>query len=282
MSKKITLIKKAADDIRQSVRESYSKVAEGKAGGTGCCAPTNAGSGGCCGTPDDFEITNVYSERLGYSKEELGGVPAGADMGLGCGNPRAIAALKAGEVVLDLGSGGGFDCFLAVREVGPKGQVIGVDMTPAMVSKARANAAKTDFKNVEFRLGEIEHLPVADETVDVIISNCVINLSPDKPQVFREAMRVLKPGGRLAISDIVTSVELPEQVKNDLALHSACVAGASVIKELAEMMRAAGFKEIAIQPKDESREFIKDWAPGRNIADYVVSATIEAVKPETS
>ncbi len=272
---------KQADDIRQTVRESYAKVAEGKhdSDAGGCCAPTPSSGAGCCGTPVDFDINTVRSTRLGYSQEDLRSVPEGADMGLGCGNPRAIASLRPGEVVLDLGSGGGFDCFLAAREIGPDGRVIGVDMTPQMISKARTNAAKGGYANVEFRLGEIEHLPVADNSVDVIISNCVINLSPDKPQVFREAFRVLKPGGRLAVSDVVTSAELPEQIKTDMALHSACVAGASVIGELEAMMRAAGFADIVISPKDESREFIKDWAPGRGLEDYVVSAYIEAVKP---
>lgn len=274
--------KKVADQIRQTVRESYAKVAEGKPSGSGCCAPNTSSVGGCCGSSEDFDVTSVYSERLGYSKEDLSSVPEGADMGLGCGNPRAIAGLKKGETVLDLGSGGGFDCFLAAREVGPSGHVIGVDMTPAMVSKARTNAAKAKASQVEFRLGEIEHLPIANECVDVIISNCVVNLSPDKPQVFREAMRVLKPGGRLVISDIVTSVELPDHIKADLALHSACVAGASVVGQLENMMRDAGFVEILIQPKSESREFIKDWAPGRNVEDYVVSATIEGKKTKGS
>jgi len=269
---------KTNDEIRQAVRESYGKVAEGKAAGTGCCAPGNASEASCCGSPEEFDVSTIYSGRLGYSAEDLRNVPEGADLGLGCGNPRAIAALKTGEVVLDLGSGAGFDCFLAAREVGPTGRVIGVDMTPAMVSKARANAARAEAANVEFRLGEIEHLPVADESVDVIISNCVINLSPDKTQVFREVMSVLKPGGRLALSDIVTSAELPEDIRDDLALHSACVAGASVIEELERMMRAAGFKNISIVPKDESREFIRDWAPGRKVEDFVVSAAIEARK----
>lgn len=270
------------DEIRQSVRDNYSKVAEGKPSGAGCCAPNTTSSVTCCGGSETFDPTAVYSTRLGYSEEEVNSVPQGADMGLGCGNPRAIAALKHGETVLDLGSGGGFDCFLAAREVGPSGHVIGVDMTPAMVTKARSNAAKVNATHIEFRLGEIEHLPVADNNVDVIISNCVINLSPDKPQVFREAIRVLKPGGRLAISDVVASTQLPEPVANDLALHSACVAGATVISELEAMMRDAGFVNIAVVPKDESRQFIKDWAPGRGIEDYVVSAYIEAVKPEGS
>lgn len=272
--------KKNADDVRHAVRESYSKVAEGKPSGSGCCAPNTATTAGCCGPTEEFDVNSVYSTRLGYSAADVNSVPQGADMGLGCGNPRALAALKPGEVVLDLGSGGGFDCFLAAREVGPSGRVIGVDMTPAMITKARANAAKVSASQIEFRLGEIEHLPVSDESVDVIISNCVINLSPDKPQVFKEAFRVLKPGGRLAISDVVASAELPEQIKTDLALHSACVSGATVISELEKMMKAAGFQDIAIIPKDESREFIKDWAPGRKIEDYVVSAYIEAVKPK--
>ncbi len=203
-------------------------------------------------------------------------------MGLGCGNPKAIAALKPGETVVDLGSGGGFDCFLAVGEVGPSGQVIGVDMTPEMVSKARANALKGQYENVEFRLGEIEHLPIADAVADVVISNCVINLSPDKPQVFREAFRVLKAGGRLAISDVVAIAPLPEDMRNDAALVTGCMGNASLIADLEAMMRAAGFEQIRIQPKDESKTFIEDWAPGRKVTDFVVSATIEAIKPGTT
>ena len=200
-------------------------------------------------------------------------------MGLGCGNPQAIASLKPGETVLDLGSGGGFDCFLAARAVGESGKVIGVDMTHEMVSKARENAAKAGFNNVEFRLGEIEHLPVADNSVDVIISNCVINLSPEKHKVFEDSFRVLKPGGRLAVSDVVATAELPEEVKSDLALHAGCIAGASLIDEVDAMLRRSGFRNIRIKPKDESRDFIRTWAPGRKIEEYVVSATIEAVKP---
>lgn len=206
-------------------------------------------------------------------------MPAGADLGLGCGNPQAIAALQPGETVLDLGSGAGFDCFLAVRQVGPTGQVIGVDMTSEMVAKARENVEKAGYGNVEFRLGEIEHLPVADASVDVIISNCVINLSPDKLQVFREAFRVLRPGGRLAISDIVTTAPLPEEVRRDLALYAGCIAGAATTTKLEAMLRESGFEHIRIQPKDESRQFIREWAPGRNIEDYVASASIEAMKP---
>jgi ubiquinone/menaquinone biosynthesis C-methylase UbiE len=181
--------------------------------------------------------------------------------------------------VLDLGSGGGFDCFLAAAETGESGHVIGIDMTPTMISKARNNAVKGKYNQVEFRLGEIEHMPVANETVDVIISNCVINLSPDKNQVFSEAFRVLKPGGRLAISDVVASTELPDELRKDLALYSGCMAGASLVSELNSILERNGFQDIRIEPKDESREFIKDWAPGRGVEDYVISATIEAVKP---
>jgi ubiquinone/menaquinone biosynthesis C-methylase UbiE len=224
------------------------------------------------------QINALISSRLGYSHQDLASVPQGADMGLGCGNPRAIAALRRGEVVLDLGSGGGFDAFLAAREVGDNGRVIGVDMTPEMLSKARRNAAQGRFGNVEFRLGEIENLPVADASVDVIISNCVINLSPDKPRVFREAWRVLKPGGRLAISDVVASTELPASMRDDPYLHSACVAGASLIGDLETWLAEAGFVEIRIRPKDESRNFIKDWVPGSGVENYVLSATIEAIK----
>jgi ubiquinone/menaquinone biosynthesis C-methylase UbiE len=224
------------------------------------------------------QINALISSRLGYSHQDLASVPQGADMGLGCGNPRAIAALRRGEMVLDLGSGGGFDAFLAAREVGDNGRVIGVDMTPEMLSKARRNAAQGRFGNVEFRLGEIENLPVADASVDVIISNCVINLSPDKPRVFREAWRVLKPGGRLAISDVVASTELPASMRDDPYLHSACVAGASLIGDLETWLAEAGFVEIRIRPKDESRNFIKDWVPGSGVENYVLSATIEAIK----
>lgn len=262
------------DDHRRVVREAYSQVAKANNQGQGC------GDGAsCCGTSDDSAINALISTRLGYSQADLDRVPAGADMGLGCGNPKAIAALKPGETVVDLGSGGGFDCFLAVQEVGSSGRVIGVDMTSDMVSKARANAAKGEYENVEFRLGEIEHLPIADGTADVIISNCVINLSPNKPQVFREAFRVLKAGGRLAISDVVATAELPDEMRHDARLIAGCMGNASLIGDLEDMMLAAGFEQIRIQPKDASKEFIKDWAPGLNVTDFVVSATIEAVKP---
>lgn len=257
----------SAEDIRTAVRETYSEIA--LADGGSCCAPSAVP---CCS--DDS-----VSLELGYTPDDLAAVPEGADLGLGCGNPGAIAALQPGETVLDLGSGAGFDAFLAARAVGSTGHVIGVDMTPAMISKARGNAVAGDYRQVEFRLGEIEHLPVADATVDVIISNCVINLSTDKPAVFREAFRVLKPGGRLAISDVVAFADLPDDVRGDLALYSGCMAGASLISELTAILGAAGFVNVAIEPKDDSRTFIERWAPGRDLTDYVVSATIEAVKP---
>ena len=262
------------DALRKSVREAYTKVAVADNSGQSCGIESS-----CCGTSDDNAINTLISTRLGYSQADLDLVPEGADMGLGCGNPKAIASLKAGEVVVDLGSGGGFDCFLAAREVGDSGRVIGVDMTPEMVSKARSNADKGKYSNVEFRLGEIEHLPIADNSADVIISNCVINLSPDKPQVFREAFRILKAGGRLAISDVVATTELPEEMRNDAELIAGCMGNASLINDLEGMMRDAGFDQIRIEPKDESKEFIKDWAPGHNVTDFVVSATIEAIKP---
>jgi SAM-dependent methyltransferase len=265
---------KQADEIRQNVRDSYSQVAEASNNGD-CCGTQSS----CCGVSDDTAINTLVSTRLGYSENDLTNVPEGADMGLGCGNPRAIASIKPGETILDLGSGGGFDCFLAAAETGESGHVIGIDMTPTMISKARSNAVKGKYTQVEFRLGEIEHLPVADGSVDVIISNCVINLSPDKDQVFKEAFRVLKPGGRLAISDVVASTELPEEMRRDLALYSGCMAGASLITDLQSILENSGFEDISIEPKDDSKEFIKDWAPGRGVEDYVLSATIEAVKP---
>jgi len=200
-------------------------------------------------------------------------------MGLGCGNPRAIAALRKGEVVLDLGAGGGFDCFLAARQVGPRGHVIGVDMTPEMVAKARENARRGRFKNVEFRLGEIEHLPVADNSVDVIISNCVINLSPDKEQVYREAHRVLKPGGRLAISDVVALKPIPVAVRRDFDKYAGCVAGALEVRKLTCILRAVGFRDVRVEIKPRSETLIRDWFPGSGVERYVRSADVQGVKP---
>ncbi len=259
------------DEIRQTVRESYGKVAKSGSAGCGC----GCGSGN---NPTAEEI----SLALGYSNVDVTTVPEGANMGLGCGNPQAIASLKPGETVLDLGSGGGLDCFLAARAVGKEGVVIGVDMTSEMIAKARENLANAGIDNVEFRLGEIENLPVADNSVNVIISNCVINLSPEKSKVYKEAFRVLKPGGRLAISDVVATTQLPDEVKKDLNLYTGCVSGASTIDELEAMLDEAGFSDIRIKPKDESKEFIREWSPDSNIADFVVSAAIETVKPRSN
>ena len=256
------------EEIRQVVRETYGNIAQA---GDGC------GCGCGCGPENDL-TPEAISVGLGYSNDDVATVPDGANMGLGCGNPQAIASLKTGETVIDLGSGGGFDCFLAARVVGKNGHVIGIDMTPEMIQKARKNAVTAGFNNVEFRLGEIENLPVADNSVDVIISNCVINLSPEKTKVFNDAYRVLKPGGRLAVSDIVATKPLPDDIKNDLALYAGCVAGASDIDDIKNMLKKAGFVGIRVKPVEESREAINQFAPGRNIGDYIVSATIEAVK----
>ncbi len=255
------------DEVRSAVRDHYHNVA--KAGASVGCSP------GCCGAPDP-----TASLKLGYAAEDLASVPEGADMGLGCGNPQAIAALKAGESVLDLGAGGGFDCFLAAKQVGASGRVIGVDMTPEMVTKARRNAERLGASNVEFRLGEIEHLPLADATIDVVLSNCVINLSPDKAATFREAFRVLKPGGRLAISDVVATQELPSGLKNQLATHAACLAGAATVEGLRSALLNAGFSEVVVEIRPESRSFISEWLPGSKAEDYVVSATIQATKAD--
>lgn len=216
--------------------------------------------------------------KIGYTEEDLFSVPAGSNMGLGCGNPIAIASLKEGETVLDLGCGGGFDCFLARRQVGEIGYVIGVDMTPDMIKLARKNAEEDGYTNVEFRLGEIEHLPVADASADVIISNCVINLSLEKEKVFEEAYRVLRPGGRLSISDVVATAELPEQIKQDLRMMTGCIAGAEYVENIRMLMQSAGFKDIKLVPKDNGREIVRSWVPDGNIEDYVTSYIIEAVK----
>jgi ubiquinone/menaquinone biosynthesis C-methylase UbiE len=259
------------DLVRDEVRRRYKEIASSEEGG--CCCGSD-----CCGGAASAEAVQK-GMQMGYTAKELGDLPQGANMSLGCGNPAAIAALKPGEVVLDLGSGGGIDCFLAARQVGETGHVIGVDMTPEMVSKARKHAVRGDYDNVEFRLGEIEHLPVADSSVDVIISNCVINLSTNKRAVLGDAYRVLKSGGRLAITDTVAMAPLPEQVREDASLWSACIAGAAFVDDLQDMLREVGFSQIRIQPKEESKRMIREWAPGCNVKDTVISASIEALKP---
>lgn len=258
------------EEIRDYIRKNYAEVARKGTEG-GCCG----GGCSCSGAPIDI---SEASTRIGYTEYDLSSVPSESNMGLGCGNPIAIAALKKGEVVLDLGSGGGFDCFLARKQVGETGYVIGVDMTPDMIKLARNNAEKSGYANVEFRLGEIEHLPVENSSVDVIISNCVINLSPEKEKVFKEAFRVLKPGGRLSISDIVATAQLPQNVKQDLALVAGCVGGAEYVEDIKKMLQNAGFKDIRMTPKDNSREIISSWAPGSRIEDFVASYIIEARK----
>jgi SAM-dependent methyltransferase len=293
------------NEIHEAVRNHYGKTTKGCCGGpapahtNACCAADAeakaAGEQGCsCGTtPSKYDNSvqgaccsgparspNERSNALGYTLEELAFLPEGANLGLGCGNPHAIASIRPGETVLDLGSGAGIDAFLAAKATGGQGIVIGVDMTPEMISKAWSNAEKADVRNVEFRLGEIENLPVANNSVDVIISNCVINLSPEKWRVYAEAFRVLKPGGRIAVSDIVLTAALPEELQNDLFLYTGCMAGASSLPDIDAYLAHAGFNDIRISPKDESRNYIREWVPGGNIADYVVSATIEAIKPK--
>ncbi|MEI7711571.1 MAG: arsenite methyltransferase [Rhodospirillales bacterium] len=250
-------------DIKELVRDRYGSIASAA---SSCCAPATPS---CCSA----------SNEMGYSATELASLPDGADLGLGCGNPQAIAALKPGETVVDLGSGAGIDCFLAARQVGPSGRAIGIDMTHEMLKKARANASEIGATNVEFRLGEIEHLPIADNTADVVLSNCVVNLVPDKAQVFREAFRVLKSGGRLAISDVVNARTLPAALAADPALLCGCVSGAAPVGKIEAWLAEAGFADIRIVEQPGSRAMIASWAPGTGVEDYVVSATIEATKP---
>jgi len=254
--------------IKEMVRDRYGSIA----------AASGTASSSCCGSTPVGAFDDK-ARRVGYSEAELASVPQGANLGLGCGNPQAIAALRPGETVIDLGSGAGFDCFLAAEQVGAAGRVIGVDMTHEMLKKARDNAASIGVANVEFRLGELEHLPVADNTADVAISNCVINLVPDKAQVFREAFRALKPGGRLAVSDVINVKPLPAALQSDPTLLCGCVAGAAPAIEVETWLAEAGFVEVRITSKPESREAIAGWAPGKGIEGYIVSAIIEARKP---
>jgi arsenite methyltransferase len=271
------------EEIRKVVREGYGKIAKQD---RSCCAPVKS----CCGSTD--LVQNM--SRIGYTEEELKAVPEGANLGLGCGNPIALASLKDGEVILDLGSGAGFDCFLAANQVGKTGKVIGVDMTAEMLDRARENARKGNYDNVEFRLGEIENLPVGDNQVDVIISNCVINLSPNKKRVFHEAFRALRPGGRLMVSDIVLLKELSEEIKNSVAAYVGCVAGAVTKKEYLEAIQAAGFGETKVAGETAfpmellandptAREVAKNLKLSRekaeDLASSVVSIKVSAIKP---
>ena len=256
--------------IKEMVRVRYGGIAA--ASEASCCAPS---ASSCCG-PE--VASHDKARRMGYSEAELAAVPEGANLGLGCGNPQAIAAMQPGEIVVDLGSGSGFDCFLAARQVGAAGKVIGVDMTHEMLKKARDNAAGVGARNVEFRLGELEYLPIADNTADVVISNCVINLVPDKQQVFREALRVLKPGGRLAVSDVINIAPLPAELRADPALLCGCVAGAAPAERIEAWLSEAGFVEVHVTP-NEIREMVESWAAGRGVENYIAPAMVEARKP---
>jgi len=264
-------------NTKRIVREAYGKIAKG--GGSCGCGPCSCGDG-----------TDEFARSIGYSNEELSAIPQEANLALSCGNPTALAGIKKGETVLDLGSGAGFDCFLAASKVGAKGEVIGVDMTPEMVEKARENAKKDGIKNVEFRLGEIENLPVADGLVDAVISNCVINLSSDKPKVFREVYRVLKPGGRIAVSDIALKKKLPKKIRESIEAYVGCVGGALLIDEYKRIVKASGFKKVKIIIKGSSacidadtkdpmgRAILDSLGKGVSLEDYAVSAYIEGTK----
>jgi len=271
-------------EIKKKVREGYAEIAKKE---RSCCAPTSS-----CSSAD---LAQTVSKNIGYTDEELGSVPEGANLGLGCGNPVAMASLAEGETVLDLGSGAGFDCFLAANKVGKTGRVIGVDMTPEMIEKARANAQKGDCQNVEFRLGEIENIPAADNSVDVVISNCVINLSPDKGRVFQETFRVLRPGGRLMVSDIVLLKELPDFIKDSIAAYVGCISGAMLKDDYVGAIRKAGFQEVKIIdeapfPIDciandpTAKAIIKEMnippEEINDIADAVLSIKVQGIKPE--
>jgi len=283
------------DEIRKAVRDTYSRIATGgrssgtastdeccgpsqEASAASCCPQETVGETSCCAPQETVSTTSccspqdTISKGIGYSDKELGAIPDGANLGLGCGNPTALASLKEGEVVLDLGSGGGIDCFLAVQKVGRNGSVIGIDMTPEMIERARENASKGGYTNVDFRLGEIEHLPVADNSVDIVISNCVINLSPDKAQVFKEAYRALKPGGRVMVSDIVLLKELPASIKSSVEAYVGCVGGASMKEEYLATVAAAGFKDV---------EVVSETAPvmAGELAGIIASVNVYAIKP---
>jgi arsenite methyltransferase len=260
---------------RTSVQERYGRIASGG----GCCSSTSAkgpaaeSADGCCGGGCAADL----AVEVGYSRAQLRDLPTGADLGLGCGNPTALLALEPGQIVLDLGSGAGIDCFLAAKRIGPKGRAIGVDMTPEMLAKARENARKGRYANVEFRLGEIEHLPVADRSVDRVISNCVINLAPDKEAVYREAFRVLRPGGRIAFSDVVATHPISRKDRADPSLWSACSSGALEVREVKRLLRKAGFREVRLDlrvPKTAPSSLAGPASRG------VVSADIRATKPE--
>jgi arsenite methyltransferase len=255
-------------NIKKVVRESYAKIATQ---GDSCCAPVDS----CCGSPDS---AGDISKNIGYTEKELKSVPEGSNLGLGCGNPVALASLKEGETVLDLGAGAGFDCFLAAKKVGQKGKVIGVDMTPEMVEKARENMEKGGYENVEFRLGEIENLPVADNSVDTIISNCVINLAPDKRKVFKEAFRVIKPGGRLMISDIVLLEDLPEKIKNSIEAYVGCVSGAILKDEYIKAVKEAGFQDVEVI--DETSFPVESIVNDPTTKDLIEKFNIPAEKVE--
>ena len=271
------------EEIKKVVRKGYAQVAKQE---RSCCGPVNS----CCGSTD---LAQAISQKIGYTDEDLSVVPEGANLGLGCGNPVALASLKEGETVLDLGSGAGFDCFLAAQKVGENGRVIGVDMTPEMIDKARENAKKGDYENVEFRIGEIENLPAADSSVDVVISNCVINLSSDKERVFQEAFRVLKPGGRLMISDIVLTKELPGFIMNSIEAYIGCVSGAVLKDEYLKLIANAGFGDVNVVEETQFpveniiddptvKAIIKDLGISQEeageIAGTVLSIKVEGIK----
>lgn len=259
-----------SNEVKNEVKKVYGDIAKSNCSGCSCNRSFES--------PISSIPIEEYSKSLGYTTEDLSEVKEQANLGLGCGNPTAIASLKEGETVIDLGSGGGFDAFLAAKKVGPSGRVIGIDMTQEMINLATENALKRAATNVEFKLGEIENMPVDDNSVDVIISNCVVNLSADKEKVFKEAVRVLKSGGRFAISDIVATSKLPNNIKNDMNKYTGCIGGALEIDVLKSMMESVGFKEVQINVKEDSRAFIATWAPETKIEEYVASADILGIK----